>query len=139
MVIPRKSLPPTPTPARVTAPPMESQGAGSDKVPSIGTVAGTADVAGHVHYIWPDFILDLLIQPTAWAAWRKRAERGETTGGRNNEETTSKSNTDHKNEVEVVSNNSKRKHRPVTRRKAYFDALCSDRIAEIELIELEKT
>ena len=132
MVNSQRITPPTPVAAQVTgpstAPCMESQGPGSD----------TVDVAGHVHYVWPDFILDLLIQPSVWAAWRKRVERGEMTGGRNNAETLSKSNADSNNEVEIISNNFKRKHRPVTRRKAYFDALCSDRMAEIERFELEK-
>ena len=130
------------SPAPSSVPSMESQGPGTDKPITMGTVADKGDLPGHVYYIWPDFILDLLIQPTAWAAWRKRVERGEVTGGRNSAETISKTTIDPKSEVDIVPPNLKRKHKPVTRRKAYFDALCSDRITEIEIngqIKLEKT
>lgn len=30
---------------------------------------------GSKYYVWPDFILNLLRQPSVWASWRKKVER----------------------------------------------------------------
>lgn len=83
------------------------------------------------YYVWPDFILDLLNRPTAWAAWRKKTERDLMGGinimsGRQSEGGT----------IDLsggtVQDDVKKVHRPVSRRVAYFTALCADREAELE-------
>lgn len=109
-------------------------------------VSGLADVDNR-YYIWPDFILDLLNHPSEWASWRKRVERAmfnkdtqinvkkrrlnndvhlDTVDMNNNE-----NNVD--NDLKTNENGDRKsvaviKVIPITRRKAYFEALCADRV-----------
>jgi hypothetical protein len=99
------------------------------------------------YYVWPDFILDLLNHPIEWASWRKRVERAMFHKGKDkpiqNNVKKRRLNYDVTN-VDIIDNVDKAlklheegeittgvlglKVIPMTRRKAYFEAMCEDRL-----------
>lgn len=89
-----------------------------------GTDGG--DSSEYRYYVWPDFILDLLNRPAAWAAWRKKTER-DLMGGIN-----SMNGRQSEGGTIDLAGGTVKFHRPVSRRVAYFTALCADREAELE-------
>ena len=93
-------------------------------------VTDSPSSSDYKYYVWPDFVLDLLNRPTAWAAWRKKTER-DLMGG-NNCQTGRLSEGGIVDLSGVPVQEVKKFHRPVSRRVAYFTALCADREAELE-------
>ena len=102
----------------------------------VGVGVGVTDgsnTSDYRYYVWPDFILDLLNRPTAWAAWRKKTER-DLMGGNNyyNGRLSEGGVVTVDLAGITVQEEVKKIHRPVTRRMAYFTALCTDREAELD-------
>jgi hypothetical protein len=118
--------------------------------------------SGFEYYVWPCFVLNLITDQTGWAQWRKKVERGDLTSSRSDSASvytsisaahSSSSQADvvatmpsdshiepnaHTTRVAVQSaKRSKPREKPPTRRKLYFDALCADRILELEKLENE--
>ena len=95
-------------------------------------VADSSNSTVFKYYIWPDFILDLLNHPTAWAAWRKKTERDLMGGNNCGSGRLSEGVTVDLSGVTVQEEMKKVFHRPVSRRIAYFTALCAGREAELD-------
>ena len=96
----------------------------------VGVISGS-NTSDYRYYVWPDFILDLLNRPTAWAAWRKKTERDLMGGNNYYNGRLSEGITVDLSSI-TVQEEVKKIHRPVSRRMAYFTALCTDREAELD-------
>lgn len=94
-------------------------------------VISSSNTSDQRYYVWPDFILDLLNRPTAWAAWRKKTERDLMGGNSYYNGRLSEGITVDLSSI-TVQEEAKKIHRPVSRRMAYFTALCTDREAELD-------
>lgn len=109
-------------------------------------VSELADVDNR-YYIWPDFILDLLTRPSEWASWRKRVERAmfnkdtqinvkrRRLNGDIYLDTVDMNNSENNVDNDLKTNENGDRNSgavikviPITRRKAYFEALCVDRV-----------
>lgn len=79
--------------------------------PSLPTlISPTGSIKKDEYYVWPDFVLNLVTQSMpTWASWRKKAEM-------------------------TIS-----KELGIGRKEAYFNALCEDRIEEVEARSLSRS
>jgi hypothetical protein len=114
--------------------------------------------SGFGYYIWPVFLLNLLIDHEAWGAWRKKVERGDLTSSRSASVSTSVSNAQSSSSqagvaatktsdsdieanthtTRITARSAKRTTLKMpTRRRLYFDALCADRILELGYLKDE--
>lgn len=109
------------------------------------------------YYVWPDFILDLLTHTVEWASWRKRVERAMFNKDTAVQANVKKRRLNDDKSLDIVDLNNigddidkelkveeevgrkamlaaKRvQATPMTRRKAYFEALCQDRLKELQI------
>jgi hypothetical protein len=118
--------------------------------------------SGFGYYIWPVFLLNLLIDHEAWGAWRKKVERGDLTSSRSASVSTSVSTSvsnaqssssqagvaatktsdsdieANTHTTRITARSAKRTTLKMpTRRRLYFDALCADRILELGYLKDE--
>jgi hypothetical protein len=119
---------------------------GSDNINDNTNIGNDTD---NRYYVWPDFILDLLNHPIEWASWRKRVERAmfkkdkdkpiqnNVKRRRLNNDVASVDIIDNVDKDSKIYEEGERKTAglripikviPMTRRKAYFEALCIDRL-----------
>jgi hypothetical protein len=115
--------------APAAAPTASAPSSTSSTMPTASGVAGLttepSSSSSSEYYLWPDFIYDLICRPREWASWRKRAERG-IHGSRAERSASNKS---RGSSVPVAA---------MTRREAYFEALCQDWLAELERLNAEE-